>query len=35
MGKVEIRCDKDGNLNLSIGRVNFDDSKIIENLPRL
>ena len=30
-GKVEIRCDKDGNLNLSIGRVNFDDSKIIEN----
>ena len=30
-GKVEIRCDKDGNLNLSIGRVNFDDTKIIEN----
>ena len=30
-GKVEIRCDKDGNLNLSIGRVNFDDAKIIEN----
>ena len=30
-GKVEIRCDKDGNLNLSIGRVNFDDKKIIEN----
>ena len=30
-GKVEIRCDKDGNLNLSIGRVNFDDIKIIEN----
>lgn len=30
-GKVEIRCDKDGNLNLSIGRVNFDDNKIIEN----
>ena len=30
-GKVEIRSDKDGNLNLSIGRVNFDDIKIIEN----
>ena len=30
-GKVEIRCDKDGNLNLSIGRVNFEDKKIIEN----
>ena len=30
-GKVEIRCDKDGNLNLSIGRINFEDKKIIEN----
>ena len=30
-GKVEIRCDKDRNLNLSIGRVNFEDKKIIEN----
>ena len=30
-GKVEIRCDKDGNLSLSIGRVNFDDKKIIDN----
>ena len=30
-GKVEIRCDKDGNLNLSIARVNFEDKKIIEN----
>ena len=30
-GKVEIRCDKDGNLSLSIGRVNFEDKKIIEN----
>ena len=30
-GKVEIRCDKDGNLNLSIGRVNFEDKKIIQN----
>ena len=30
-GKVEIRCDKDGNLSLSIGRANFDEKKIIEN----
>ena len=30
-GKVEVRCDKDGNLSLSIGRVNFDEKKIIAN----
>ena len=30
-GKVEIRCDKDGNLSLSIGRANFDENKLIEN----
>ena len=30
-GKVEIRCDKDGNLSLSIGRANFDEKKIIDN----
>ena len=30
-GKVEIRCDKDGNLSMSIGRVNFEEKKIIEN----
>ena len=30
-GKVEIRCDKDGNLSLSLGRANFDDKKIIDN----
>ena len=30
-GKVEIRCDKDGNLSLSIGRANFDEDKLIEN----
>ena len=29
-GKVEIRCDKDGNLSLSIGRANFDEKKIID-----
>ena len=30
-GKVEIRCDKDGNLSLSIGRANIDEKKIIDN----
>lgn len=30
-GKVEIRCDKDGNLSLSLGRINFDEKKIIDN----
>ena len=30
-GKVEVRCDKDGNLSLSIGRANFDETKIIDN----
>ncbi len=30
-GKVEIRCDKDGNLSLSIGRAKFEESKLIEN----
>ena len=30
-GKGEIRCDKDGNLSLSVGRANFEDNKIIEN----
>ena len=28
-GKVEIRCDKDGNLSLSIGRANFDEKKLL------
>jgi len=31
-GKVEYRVDKDGNINLSIGRVSFDENKIAENL---
>ena len=30
-GKVEVRCDKDGNLSLSIGRANFDIAKLVEN----
>ena len=31
-GKVEYRVDKDGNINLSIARVSFDEKKIGENL---
>jgi len=31
-GKVEYRVDKDGNINLSVGRVSFDEKKIEENL---
>ena len=31
-GKIEIRCDQDGNLSLSIGRINFEDKHILENL---
>ena len=30
-GKVEIRCDKDGNLSLSIGRADFEEKKLVEN----
>ena len=30
-GQVEIRNDKDGNIGLSIGKVSFDDEKLIKN----
>jgi large subunit ribosomal protein L1 len=30
-GRIEIKCDKDGNLGLSIGKVNFSDKEISEN----
>ncbi len=30
-GKVEYRVDKDGNVNLMIGKMSFEDAKIIEN----
>jgi len=30
-GRTEIKCDKDGNLGLSIGKIRFDDKKLEEN----
>jgi len=30
-GRIEIKCDKDGNLGLSIGKIKFDDKKLEEN----
>jgi len=31
-GKVEYRADRDGNVNLAVGKVSFDDDKLIENV---
>lgn len=30
-GKVEYRVDKEGNINVLIGKVSFDDAKLVEN----
>lgn len=30
-GKVEYRVDKEGNINLMIGKVSFEDEKLVEN----
>ena len=34
-GKVEYRVDKDGNINLTVARVSFDEKKIEANLASL
>lgn len=30
-GKVEYRVDKEGNINMLIGKVSFDEAKLVEN----
>ena len=34
-GKVEYRVDKEGNMHVSIARVSFDESKVVDNLNAL
>jgi len=34
-GKVEYRVDKDGNINVLIGKMSFDDKKLVENFMAL
>lgn len=34
-GKVEYRVDKEGNMHVSVAKVSFEDSKIVENLVAL
>ncbi|MDH6366477.1 MULTISPECIES: 50S ribosomal protein L1 [Breznakia] len=34
-GKVEYRVDKDGNINVLMGKVSFDDAKLVENFNTL
>lgn len=34
-GKVEYRVDKEGNVHVSVARVSFEESKVLENLKTL
>ena len=34
-GKVQYRCDKEANMHVSIGRVSFEDGKLVDNLVAL
>lgn len=34
-GKVEYRVDKEGNIHVSVARVSFEDSKVVENIEAL
>ena len=34
-GKVEYRVDKEANMHVSIGRVSFDDNKLVDNVNAL
>ena len=34
-GKVEYRTDKEGNINCMIGKVSFDEAKLVENFNAL
>lgn len=34
-GKIEFRLDKTGNIHAGIGKISFDDKKLIENIQAL
>ncbi|MGE4341902.1 MAG: 50S ribosomal protein L1 [Bacilli bacterium] len=34
-GKVEYRVDREANMHVSVGRVSFDDAKLVDNLTAL
>jgi len=34
-GKVEYRVDREANMHVSVGRVSFDDAKLVDNLAAL
>jgi large subunit ribosomal protein L1 len=34
-GKIEFRLDKTGNIHAGVGKISFDETKIIENIETL